>query len=260
MNQTDRLNYLIDYLLEERREAGKVSVPESFAEKRRLFRGLVNLRPPEPAGREFLAVQDEFLKAENVERGMVHAVGLPAVPAHGRISLWQGDICRLKIDAIVNAANSQLLGCFIPNHHCIDNAIHSAAGIQLREHCHKIMEAQGHEEPAGQAKVTPGYNLPTRYVIHTVGPIVPGELSAAEEQELSSCYTSCLAAAAELKIRSLAFCCISTGVFGFPQNRAAEIAVKTVTAFLDKHKTIEQVVFNVFTHEDYRIYQELLYG
>ncbi|QQO07675.1 protein-ADP-ribose hydrolase [Breznakiella homolactica] len=258
MNQDQRLDYLVQTLLNEREDAGDITVPKDYGGKRKLLRALVNVRPPAPADEEFLKVQDEFLQIENTDRGIVDVMALPAVTADSRISLWRGDICRLKTGAIVNAANSQMLGCFIPGHNCIDNAIHTAAGIQLREACYRLMEAQGHEEPTGNAKVTPGFNLPAKHVIHTVGPIVQGGLTERHERDLASCYTACLNAAAENAITDLAFCCISTGVFGFPQKRAAEIAVSTVLEYLENNSAITKVVFNVFTDEDYALYRDLL--
>ena len=164
----------------------------------------------------------------------------------------------MKVDAIVNAANSQMLGCFVPCHGCIDNAIHTFAGMQLRLECDRIMKAQGHLEPTGQAKITPGYNLPARYILHTVGPVVDGPLTPQHEAELASCYESCLALAAENHLESVAFCCISTGVFCFPNHRAAEIAAQTVRDFLAKDTSVKRVVFNVFKDLDLAIYEELL--
>ena len=173
------------------------------------------------------------------------------------LQVWQGDITRLKVDAIVNAANSELLGCFIPLHGCIDNAIHSAAGIQLRDACYRIMRAQGHEEATGTAKITPGFNLPAKYVIHTVGPIIPdGQPTSEQEEQLASCYRSCLDIAEDYGLRSIAFCCISTGVFHFPRRRAAEIAVETVRSY--PKKNIDTIIFNTFKDEDDHIYRQLV--
>ena len=182
---------------------------------------------------------------------------LPPVPSDERLVLWQGDITRLDADAIVNAANAQLLGCFRPGHNCIDNVIHSAAGLQLREECAAIMRAQGHEEPTGQAKLTGGYNLPARHVLHTVGPIIDGPLTDRDRELLASCYRSCLALAEEKGLKSVAFCCISTGVFRFPKGEAARIAVATVKETLQNSR-IEKVVFCVHGDENLRIYQSLL--
>ena len=183
---------------------------------------------------------------------------LPACPRNGKIVLWQGDITTLRCDAIVNAANSQLLGCFSPCHSCIDNIIHTMSGVQLRLACHELMQAQGHEEPAGQAKITPGFNLPAKYVLHTVGPIIHDEVTPEAEALLASCYRSCLALAEQKELSSIAFCCISTGVYSFPRERAAEIAVGTVEEYLRKGTRIRRVIFNVFTDADLEIYWKLL--
>nr|WP_314806819.1 protein-ADP-ribose hydrolase [uncultured Selenomonas sp.] len=226
--------------------------------QRELLRALMNVRPPRPLSAEFLRMQDALLSAEREVRGVVDVMTLPAVPSDARIVLWQGDITRLNADAIVNAANSALLGCFIPCHRCIDNAIHSAAGLQLRAACAALMERQGHPEPTGTAKLTAGYNLPARHVLHTVGPIVSGALTEEHRQLLASCYRSCLALAAENGLKSVAFCCISTGEFHFPNAAAAEIAVREVRAFLAENTSVERVVFNVFKDADLHIYERLL--
>ena len=226
--------------------------------QRELLRALMNVRPPRPLSAEFLRMQDVLLSAEREARGVVDVMTLPAVPSDARIVLWQGDITRLNADAIVNAANSALLSCFIPCHRCIDNAIHSAAGLQLRAACAELMERQGHREPTGTAKLTAGYNLPARHVLHTVGPIVSGALTEEHRQLLASCYRSCLALAAKNGLKSVAFCCISTGEFHFPNAAAAEIAVREVRAFLAKNTSIERVVFNVFKDADLRIYERIL--
>ena len=251
---------LIALLLDEMPEyrAQAVQVGEDHAAQRGLLRALMNVRPPRPLSEEFLRLQDELLSAEREERGVVDVMTLPAVPSDARIVLWQGDITRLAADAIVNAANSVLLGCFIPCHRCIDNAIHSAAGLQLRAECAAIMERQGHPEETGRAKLTAGYNLPARHVLHTVGPIVTGALTDEDRVLLASCYRSCLSLAAAHGLRSVAFCCISTGEFHFPNAAAAEIAVREVRAFLCENNTIECVVFNVFKDEDRAIYERLL--
>lgn len=228
------------------------------AAQRRLLRSLMNVRPPWPLGKDFLLLQDELLSEEREEKGIVEAADLPVTAAHPKIAIWRGDITRLNADAIVNAANSTLLGCFIPCHSCIDNAIHSAAGLQLREACRALMEAQGHPEPNGRAKLTPGYNLPARYVLHTVGPIVSGRVTQRDRAELASCYHSCLELAAAHNLRSIAFCCISTGEFHFPHREAAEIAVNTVTKFLAQNSPIQKVIFNVFRDIDETIYRTLL--
>ena len=260
MERMEQIAFLNHILLEEmpqyREEAARF--PRDAASQRRLLRGLMNLRPPLPLRADFLAVQDALLSAEREERGVVDATALPAVRAHPRLSLWQGDITRLEADAIVNAANNALLGCFSPCHGCIDNAIHSAAGLQLREECSRLMEAQGHAEPTGRAKLTRGYALPARYVLHTVGPIVHGGVTRADREALASCYRSCLETAAANGITSVAFCCVSTGVFHFPNRPAAEIAVKTVREFLEKDTSMTKIVFNVFKDSDLEIYQDLL--
>ncbi len=184
---------------------------------------------------------------------------MPTVPHDQRLALWQGDMCRLQTDAVVNAANSELLGCFYPNHGCIDNAIHTAAGIRLRQTCYELMQYQGCPEPVGKAKITPGFNLPAKYVIHTVGPITDGTITDKQRCALASCYRSCLHLAAQCRLRSLAFCCISCGEYRFPRREAAAIAVKTVRECLDNAaKTVEKVVFNVYTDEDCAIYKKLL--
>ena len=232
--------------------------PQDAASQRRLLRSLMNVRPPMPLKREFLAMQDDLLSAERDSKGVVDGTALPAVNSHPRIAVWKGDITRLKVDAIVDADNSALLGCFCPCHGCIDNAIHSAAGLQLRDECYQIMQAQGHPEPNGRAKLTKGYNLPARYVLHTVGPIVQGRVTHQARRELASCYRSCLELAAEHGLESVAFCCISTGEFHFPDQEAAEIAVKTVTDFLREDTSIKKVIFNVFKDIDETIYRCLL--
>ena len=250
----NRLDYLIDYLVKEDSRYSELKIPESIEEKRDLFRALRNIREPKPVSEEFLRLQDEELQAQLQEKGIVE---LPKEPS---IQVWQGDITRLKVDAIVNAANSQMLGCFYPLHKCIDNAIHSAAGVQLREECHRIMLQQGHEEPTGQAKITKAYNLPCKHVIHTVGPIIPSGIPTPKQKEqLASCYRSIMQLAVENRLESVAFCCISTGEFHFPNGLAAEIAVKTVKDFLDEHPgcSVKQVVFNVFKDVDRQIYESI---
>ena len=232
--------------------------PQDAASQRRLLRSLMNVRPPMPLKREFLAMQDDLLSAERNSKGVVDGTALPAVNSHPRIAVWKGDITRLKVDAIVDADNSALLGCFCPCHGCIDNAIHSAAGLQLRDECSQIMQAQGHPEPNGRAKLTKGYNLPAWYVLHTVGPIVQDRVTGRDREELASCYHSCLELAAEHGLESVAFCCISTGEFHFPNQEAAEIAIKTVTDFLRQDTSVKKVIFNVFKDIDETIYRRIL--
>lgn len=250
--QGDRRIWLIKALLAGRGE--RLNIPAGTAEQKQLLRALLNLRPPMPAGEEFLRVQDAYLQEETARRGITNYKDLR--PVQDGVYLWQGDITTLECGAIVNAANPQLLGCFHPNHGCIDNAIHTYAGVQLRLECAKIMKSQGHEEPAGRAKITGAYNLPCGSVLHTVGPIVSGGVTPKDEQALKDCYISCLELAKESRISSVAFCCISTGVFGFPNRPAAEIAVKTVR----EYKNDIEVIFNVFKDIDFQIYQELLGG
>lgn len=247
---------LLTEMPEYRAQAAEVGVSEE--QQRRLLRALMNVRPPRPLSEDFLALQDELLSAEREARGVVDIMALPSVASDARIALWQGDITRLAADAIVNAANAGLLGCFIPCHRCIDNAIHSAAGLQLRAACAALMEEQGHPEETGTAQITEGYNLPARHVIHTVGPIVSGALTDRHRAQLASCYRSCLSLAAERGLRSIAFCCISTGEFHFPRAAAAEIALREVRDFLTRETSIERVVFNVFKDEDRNIYERLL--
>ena len=240
---------------EYRAQAAEIGVS---GKQRRLLRALMNVRPPRPLSEDFLALQDQLLSAEREARGVVDVMALPSVASDARIALWQGDITRLAADAIVNAANAALLGCFIPCHRCIDNAIHSAAGLQLRAACAALMEEQGHPEETGTAQITEGYNLPARHVIHTVGPIVSGALTDRHRAQLASCYRSCLSLAVEHGLRSIAFCCISTGEFHFPNAAAAEIAVREVRDFLTRDTSIERVIFNVFKDEDRNIYERLL--
>lgn len=256
MTQEQRLDYLLRALLAEQDEYAHIPVPGSISEKRRLLRGLMNLRPPVPASAEFLAVQDAYLQARLAERGVARPADL--TPVQPGLYLWQGDITTLAADAIVNAANSQLLGCFVPCHGCIDNAIHTYAGVQLRLACARIMAAQGEEEPTGRARITKAYNLPCRCVLHTVGPVVRGAVTRRDREQLASCYRSCLDLAAEKGLRSLAFCCISTGEFHFPPAEAAQIAVRTVREWQRQHPEKIEVIFNVFKDSDRAIYERLL--
>lgn len=260
MTRDERILYLIDTLLDEMPEyrSQAAQVLQSAGEQRRLLRALMNVQPPRPLSPEFLEAQDALLSEEREAKGVVDVMSLPHEPMNTHLCVWQGDITRLNADAIVNAANSALLGCFVPCHNCIDNAIHSAAGLQLRDECHKLMMEQGYEEPTGRAKITGAYNLPCRYVLHTVGPVVNGALQQWHRDDLTSCYRSCLALAAEMSLKSVAFCCISTGEFHFPNDEAAEIAVSTVRDFLKAPSSIERVVFNVFKDIDLGIYRKLL--
>lgn len=253
MTQAERRIFLIQYLLNERVEAGytPVDVPDDENDQRALLRSLVNIRAPGPISDEFLQVQDAYLQERNRERGINDV-------ASDDICLWRGDITTLKIDAIVNAANSGMTGCYQPCHSCIDNCIHTFAGIQLRNKCAEIMMRQGHEEPTGQAKITPAYNLPCKYVLHTVGPIVTGPLTMRHKIQLASCYKSCLEIAAQNNVQSIAFCCISTGVFMFPAEEAARIAVATVREWKEKSRSSMKIIFNVFSEKDEAIYRKVL--
>lgn len=253
---------LVSFLAEERVELAGLAVPDDPAERWALARSLMNMRLPRPVPAAVLEEQDAVLRALIARAGVTDASALTPVGdggVDGRLALWRGDITTLAVDAIVNAANSKLLGCFIPGHHCIDNAIHTFAGMQLRLACDELMRAQGHDEPVGRAQVTSAFNLPSRFVVHTVGPQVPtGEPTAAQEEQLASCYRASLDAAAAAGGASLAFCCISTGEFRFPRERAARIAVGEVRAWLARDERIERVVFNVFGDEDERVYREVL--
>ena len=253
MTQEERRIALIQFLLAERQERN-IPLPSSEAEQKRLLRELMNVRPPHPVGQEFLHLQDEYLQEEQRRRGVTDWRTLS--PIRDGLYLWRGDITTLRCDAIVNAANSALLGCFYPCHGCIDNAIHTFAGVQLRLYLDEQMKEQGHDEPVGQAKLTPAFNLPCRYVLHTVGPYVGGRLTEAHRAQLASCYRSCLETAEQHGLESVAFCCISTGEFHFPREEAAQIAIQTVQTY-QKHSAIK-VIFNVFHESDERLYQRLL--
>ena len=254
MKQTERRVYLIEYLLAERGE--RIEIPNDAYNQKRLLRSLFNIRMPKETSEDFLQIQDVYLQEENRRKGITDIADLQ--PVQDDIYLWQGDITTLRCDAIVNAANSQMLGCFRPCHGCIDNAIHTFAGVQLRRNCNEIMQKQGHNEPTGQAKITPAYNLPCKYVLHTVGPIVSGRLTEEHCELLKSCHLYCLKLAEKNSCKSIAFCCISTGVFGFPQREAAQIAVDTVKRYKEENHSDIKVIFNVFKDDDYAIYNEIL--
>ena len=256
MNQSEKRLFLIQSLLKERPSCQRQSIPADSERQKILLRGLMNVRRPARIGAEFLQVQDEYLKGETAAKGVTDIADL--TPVQPGLYLWQGDITTLKCDAIVNAANSGMTGCYIPNHRCIDNAIHTYAGVELRLACEELMEQQGYPEPTGQAKITPAFNLPCQYVLHTVGPIINGRVTKEDEKLLTSCYRSCLELAAENKLESVAFCCISTGEFHFPNELAAEIAVATVKDFLKKQTSVKKVIFNVFKDLDKAIYEKLL--
>ncbi|MBR3077695.1 MAG: protein-ADP-ribose hydrolase [Oscillospiraceae bacterium] len=272
MNQQERRQFLIRQLLDEQPRYRDMAIPSGETEQRRLLRSLFNVRMPDEIGEDFLNVQDDYLRKRISENGIVGLAEIPTLADQGsmaphgsRLSFWQGDITRLDVDAIVNAANSQMLGCFVPMHTCIDNCIHSFAGVQLRLECHRQMEAlrakygPGYEQPTAVPMLTDAYNLPAKKIVHIVGPIVSGKLTPEAEAELAACYRNTLDLCAENGLRSVAFCCISTGVFGFPQQRAAEIAVETVTAWLDAHEgQTDRVIFNVFTDKDRDLYAKLL--
>ena len=258
LKQIESLNQALLAEMPEYRTQGE-QFPGEEGGQRRLLRSLMNLRPPMPLDPDFLAEQDALLSAETAEKGVVDGDALTPTQADNCLVLWQGDITRLRADAIVNAANSALLGCFHPCHGCIDNAIHSAAGLQLRDECFRLMEAQGHPEPNGRAKLTGGYNLPARHVLHTAGPVVRGRVTERDREELASCYRACLELAAERGLKSVAFCCISTGEFHFPRQEAAEIAVRTVKKVLNEQAvSIKRVIFNVFQDQDAAVYRSLL--
>ncbi len=258
MTREEQRLYLIRFLLNENPRYSKIEIPIDEEEQKKLLRSLFNVRHPEPISDVFLEIQDDYLKSEIMIRGIVDSNTLLPTKFDNKIYLWQGDITTLKVDAIVNAANSALLGCFHPLHNCIDNIVHTLAGIRLRLDCNELMQKQGHEEKTGKAKITLAYNLPSKYVLHTVGPIISGELTDIDRQLLADCYNSCLDIAVQNEIQSIAFCCISTGVFCFPAQQAAEIAVKTVSTFLKNNNCDLKVIFNVFTDKDLEIYQQLL--
>lgn len=256
MTQDEKRIYLIKSLLAEQPQYAGTEIPKTVTEQKRLLRSLFNIREPKEATVEFLSMQDEYLKEVLAEKGVTDINSL--IPNAEGLYLWQGDITTLRCDAIVNAANSQMLGCFCPCHGCIDNAIHTFAGVQLRFTCNELMRQQGFLEPTGKAKITPAFNLPSKYVLHTVGPIIEGHLTKSDCEFLASCYRSCLELAEKSRIESIAFCCISTGEYHFPNDKAAEIAVQTVRGFKSQTHSKIKVVFNVFKDMDYKIYRELL--
>ncbi len=262
MTQRERRRFLIDYLLKEGGYA--TNIPESEDEQRFLLRSLMNVREPLPARPEFLRVQDDYLREVNKSHIITDSADLKPIDGFDTLNhrndlyLWRGDITTLRVGAIVNAANSGMTGCWQPCHACIDNCIHTFAGVQLRKVCADIMQKQGHAEPTGSAKITPAFNLPCDFVIHTVGPIVSGKLTQEHCDLLASCYKSCLDIAEKNSVKSIAFCCISTGVFRFPQEKAAEIAVSTVENWKNERKSDIKVIFNVFSEKDEAIYKKAL--
>lgn len=256
MDQNEKRIFLIQELLKENTAYREVRIPADAPGQRQLLRGLMNVRMPHDISEEFLRIQDSYLQEETEKKQIVDVDTLE--PVQRGIYIWQGDITSLRCDAIVNAANSGMTGCYVPNHRCIDNCIHTFAGVQLRLDCAKIMKKQGHEEPTGKAKITSAYNLPCRYILHTVGPIIGGRVTDRDCALLASCYRSCLELAAENKLESVAFCCISTGEFHFPNDKAAKIAVDTVKKFLEQKTSVKKVIFNVFKDTDRDIYRKLL--
>ena len=268
--QIQQLDYLIEKFKIDSDDYKNLETPSDIEGKQYLLRSLMNIRMPKEMSEEILKIQDDYLKNRTQEKGIVYLSEIPTI--RDGLSIWQGDITRLAVDAIVNAANSQMLGCFIPMHNCIDNCIHTFAGIQLRYECNekmnqmKILYGENYEQPTAIPMLTDAYNLPAKKVIHIVGPIVPYELTQELENDLAKCYTNTLNMCLANGLKSVAFCCISTGVFHFPNKRAAEIAVETVTSWLsehcnnkhDGHEGVERVIFNVFKDEDKKYYEELI--
>ena len=263
MTTTEQLEYLVDAFLADAPEYRSIAVPDDNDGRRMVLRSLMNVRMPKPMDPEVLRIQDEYLQERALKKGIVTTDDIPVI--RDCISVWQGDITRLKADAIVNAANSQMLGCFVPMHTCIDNCIHTYAGIQLRAECAEKMKqlrvrnGMDYEQPTAVPMLTDAYNLPARKVIHIVGPIVNDRLTPELENQLADCYRNTLDLCASNGLKSAAFCCISTGVFRFPQRRAAELAVASVTEWLQAHNgCMERIIFNVFKDEDRLIYETLL--
>ena len=263
MTQNERLDYLVEAFKADSGEYRNLRTPKDTEGKRRILRSLMNIRMPGEMDESVLEIQDDYLQERIRENGIVELSDIPEI--RDGISIWQGDITRLRVDAIVNAANSQMLGCFVPMHTCIDNCIHTFAGIQLRAECNKQMRkmrsryGRDYEQPTAIPMLTDAYNLPAKKVVHIVGPIVQDRLTPELEQDLADCYTNTLELCAENDLRSVAFCCISTGVFRFPNKRAAEIAVHTVKQWLETHPgKVDRVIFNVFKDEDRRYYESEL--
>lgn len=256
MTQYERRKYLIEALLKEQPQYSEIEISSSEQEQKTLLRSLFNIRMPLPVTDKFLTIQDAYLQEEIRQKGITALSDLK--PVQKGLYFWRGDITTLQCDGIVNAANSQMLGCFCPNHGCIDNAIHTFAGVQLRLACAELMNKQGHEEETGKAKIMPAYNLPSRYVLHTVGPIIHGRLTKKDKELLASCYRSCLELAEQNGLKSIAFCCISTGEFHFPNDKAAQIAIETVKEYKEQTHSEIEVIFNVFKELDCNIYRELL--
>ena len=273
MDQKERLDYLVEQFKEDSLQYRGLKTPEDTEGKKQILRSLMNIRMPKALPARVLAVQDEYLRERNRENGILRLSDIPTIADQGsghafadKISIWQGDITRLAIDAIVNAANSQMLGCFVPMHTCIDNCIHTFAGVQLRAECKRQIDAlrekygPDYEQPTAMPMLTDGFNLPAKKVVHIVGPIVQGKLTKTLEQDLADCYANTLDMCMQNGIRSVAFCCISTGVFSFPNDRAAKIAADTVTKWLAKNPdAMERIIFNVFKEKDKAYYEEELF-
>ncbi len=269
MTQNERLDLLVEEFKEDSVQYRNLETPGDTEGKKRILRSLMNIRMPKTMPAAVLRVQDEYLQERVKENGIVTPDEIPTIAENGsrhafadKLSIWQGDITRLAVDVIVNAANSRMLGCFVPMHTCIDNCIHTFAGIQLRAECDRQMRklraeyGPDYEQPTAIPMLTDGYNLPAKKVVHIVGPIVEGRLTKDLEQDLADCYKNTLDLCLENGLKSVAFCCISTGVFHFPNARAAEIAVKTVTEWLKAHPlAMERVIFNVFKDEDKAYYE-----
>lgn len=256
MTQNERLKFLINYLVGEHEEYGGISIPTDIGGQKRLYRALVNVREPSAIDEEYLRIEDEFLQHETQSKGITDTDGI--APVFGGMCLWQGDITTLKCDAVVNAANSGMTGCYFPNHSCIDNAIHTFAGVRLRLRCAEIMRKHGAPERTGGAVLTPAFNLPCRFVLHTVGPVIGGAVRRSDREQLRECYLSCLETAEQNRLESVAFCCISTGEYRFPNEQAAEIAVDTVGKSLQKSRNVKKVIFDVYKDIDREIYERLL--
>ena len=250
-----KIDYLIDELIKEDQRFSNIEIPDNIEDKKDLYRALRNIREPKPISGEYLSIQDEYLKEEIKNKGIVNEKDIPY--DLDIISIWLGDITTLKCDCIVNACNSYLLGCFNHKHRCIDNTIHSFAGMQLREECNNIMK--GKLLPNGEVVLTQGYNLPSKYIIQTVGPEINGTLTNKDRTDLEKCYYNSLELAKEKHLRTIAFPCISTGLFGFPKDEASRIAIKTITDYLKNNAYyFDHIIFNVFSEEDYNLYKNNL--
>lgn len=263
LTQEQRLDYLVEKFIEDSDEYKDLQTPGDLEGKRRLLRSLMNLRMPGELSEKVLAIQDEYLTERADEKGIVRPEDIPV--NQEKLSIWQGDITRLAVDAIVNAANAQMLGCFVPMHTCIDNCIHTFAGVQLRAECNRQMNrlrlqyGRNYEQPVAVPMLTDAYNLPSKKVIHIVGPVVQGRVTPGQEKDLADCYRNTLELCLKNGLKSVAFCCISTGVFHFPNKRAAELAADTVRTWLAAHPgAVERVIFNVFKDEDKKYYEELI--